>query len=67
MNYKVTFHAFIDGKKQNLDATFSSNKEPKLTDKEVIRAVMTALSSVVEVDTPIFSIEFHLETIVPVP
>ena len=67
MNYKVIFHAIIEGKKQNLDATFFSAKEPKLTDKEVIRAVMNELSSVVEVDTPIFSIEFHIEAITLVP
>ncbi|ENL6904434.1 hypothetical protein AB5R89_002329 [Enterobacter ludwigii] len=65
MQYKVIFHAFIEGKKQNLDAVFKSDKEPKLTDKEVIKAVMHALSEVVDVDTPIFSIEFHIEAIVP--
>ncbi|EFH2760030.1 hypothetical protein AACJ32_003426 [Escherichia coli] len=65
MQYKVLFHAFIEGKKQNLDAVFESAKEPKLTDKEVIKAVMQALSEVVDVDTPIFSIQFHIETIVP--
>lgn len=65
MQYKVIFHAFIEGKKQNLDAVFESDKEPKLTDKEVIKAVMQALSEVVNVDTPIFSIEFHIEAIVP--
>ena len=35
MQYKVLFHAFIEGKKQNLDAVFESPKEPKLTNKEV--------------------------------
>lgn len=67
MNYKVIFHAFIEGKRQNLDATFFSERQPKLTDKEVIIAVMNALSSIVEVDTPIFSIEFHIEAITLVP
>jgi hypothetical protein len=65
MKYKVLFYGIINGQKQNLDATFDSPQEPKLTDKVVIRAVMTALSEVVTVDKPIFSIEYHIETILP--
>ncbi|WJM80427.1 hypothetical protein [Pectobacterium brasiliense] len=64
MQYKVSFHAFIQGKKQNIDATFESENEPKLTDHVVIKAVMHSLSEVVDVDTPVFSINFHIETIV---
>ncbi len=66
MHYKVIFHAFIQGKKQNLDAVFESETEPKLTDNVVIKAVMQSLSEVVAVDTPVFSIDFHIETILPV-
>lgn len=67
MHYKVLFHATIEGKKQNLDATFESAKAPKLTDKVVIAAVLRALSAVVEVDTPIFSIDFQIVSITPNP
>ncbi|WP_044042345.1 hypothetical protein [Pantoea ananatis] len=65
MKYKVIFYGIINGKKQNLDAVFESSKEPKLTDREVIKAVMSALSDVVTVEKPIFSIEYHIEAIVP--
>ncbi len=65
MNYKILFHAYIDGRKQNLDAVIQSVNEPKLTDTAVIRAVMSALSETVEVDDPVFTIEFHIETILP--
>lgn len=66
MDYKVTFHAFIDGKKQNLDATFESASVPTKTDKAVIRAVMSALSDVVQINDPNFTIEFHIDLIAPV-
>lgn len=66
MSYKVIFHAFIDGKKQNLDAVFESEVEPKITDSVVIRAVMNSLAEVVEVQSPDFTIDFHIEIVLPV-
>lgn len=66
MQYKVLFHAFIEGRKQTLDAVFESPNEPKLNDKEVIKAVMHALSDVVNVETSTFTIEFHIDAVVPI-
>ncbi|CAI1946597.1 Uncharacterised protein [Serratia marcescens] len=65
MKYKVLFYGIINGQKQNLEATFDSPHKPELTDKVVIRAAMAALSEVVTVDKPIFSIEYHIEAILP--
>lgn len=66
MQYKVLFHAVIEGKKHNLDAVFESINEPKLTDIAVVKAAMQALSEIIDISDPVFSVEFHLEAIQPV-
>jgi hypothetical protein len=70
MQYKVLFSALIDGKKQNLDAVFTTTGTPSLDDKVTAKAAamaaMQALSSVVGVETPTFTVEFRLEAVLPV-
>jgi hypothetical protein len=69
MQYKVLFSALIDGKKQNLDAVFTSKGSPSLDDKVTAKAAamaaMQALSSVIGVETPVFTVEFRLEAVLP--
>lgn len=67
MQYKVIFHAFIDGKKQILDAVFESVTEPKVTDIAVGRAAMQALSEVLDARSATFTVAFNIDAIVPVP
>ncbi|MCP6094908.1 hypothetical protein AB2515_04085 [Klebsiella pneumoniae] len=67
MQYKVIFHAFIDGKKQNLDAVFESATDPKVTDIAVGRAAMQALSEVLDARSATFTVTFNIDAIVPVP
>lgn len=67
MQYKVIFHAFVDGKKQNLDAVFESATEPKVTDIAVGKAAMQALSEVLDASSSTFTVAFNIDAIVPVP
>lgn len=66
MHYKIIFSAVVNGKKQNLDTTFESEKEPTRNDPEVIRAAMQALSHTLESSDGNFSIAVNIEAIVPV-
>ncbi|MFP1879782.1 hypothetical protein [Lonsdalea quercina] len=67
MLYKVTFDAFIDGKKQTLDAVFESATKPKLTDIAVGKAAMQALSEVIDTGSSTFTVGINIVYVVPVP
>ncbi|NUL36632.1 hypothetical protein [Kosakonia sacchari] len=70
MQCKVIFSALIDGKKENLDAVFTTTGAPSLDDKVTAKAAATAamlaLSSVIGVETPKFTVVFNLEAVLPV-
>ncbi|EOW9134688.1 hypothetical protein ACLRFU_001502 [Cronobacter sakazakii] len=70
MHYKVLFHAYVDGQKKNLEAEFEFQGTPDLKNKRTLmaagKAAMQALSEIVDVNGSDFSIEYHLDAILPV-
>ncbi|EOI5715373.1 hypothetical protein ACMS0D_001643 [Cronobacter turicensis] len=70
MHYKVLFHAYVDGQKKNLEAVFDFQRTPDLKDKRTLmaagKAAMQALSETVDINGADFSIEYHLDAILPI-